>query len=72
MNSDKQQPYYNARAATTLALGAGSAVGIVVYLLNGQDYVRAAIAAVLCGLIGWYSGKAFFPRVAAPTTESVN
>jgi hypothetical protein len=46
--------------------------GVVVYLLNGQDYVRAAIAAVLCGLIGWYSGKAFFPRVAAPTTESVN
>lgn len=70
MNSEQKQPYYNARVATTLALDAGVVMGVVVYLVNGQDIARAAIAAVLCGLIGWYSGKALFPRETSPAPKS--
>ena len=70
MNTETTQPYYNVRSAAALALGAGLGMGAVVYLLNGQDYVRAAIGAVLCGCIGWYSGKAFFPRVAPKSPDS--
>lgn len=58
-------PSYDARAATKLAIGAGIVAGFVVYLLNGQDPARAAIAALLWVAIGWYGGKALFWRGAA-------
>lgn len=70
MNTKQGEPYYNASAATKLALGAGIVAGLVVYLVNGQDLARAAIAAAIWVVIGWYSGKAMFPRKTTPTPKS--
>jgi hypothetical protein len=62
MTKEVKQPYYNARAAALLALCAGAVAGVVTYLVNGQDAARAAMAATLWVVIGWYSGKTIFPR----------
>lgn len=62
MNDEVKEPYYNARAATLLALGAGAAAGVLTYLVNGQDFIRAGLAAAVWIGIGWFSGKAIFPR----------
>lgn len=69
MNTDQRQPYYDARAATKLALGAGLVAGVVAYLVNGHDLARAAIAAAFWVVIGWYSGKALFPHVTASSSK---
>lgn len=59
--SVEQLPHFDVRATTKLAVGAGIVAGLVTYLVNGQDVLRAGIAASIWLAIGWYSGKAIFP-----------
>lgn len=68
---EDRSPYYDARAAGKLSIGAGLVAGVIVYLVNGQDLVRAGLAAAFWIAIGWYSGKAIFPRdsVARPPQQ---
>ena len=68
MNTDRMQPH-NASAAIKLALGAGIAAGLITYMVNGQDFARAAISAALWVVIGWYSGKAL-PAPDEPDSQA--
>ena len=58
-----QVPHFDVRAATKLAIGTGIVAGLIVYLVNGQDVLRAGIAAFIWLAIGWYSGKVIFPAM---------
>lgn len=72
MKTEAKQPYYDASAATKLALGAGLVAGLIIYLVNGQDLDRSAIGAAIWVAIGWYSGKGLFPCESPPTPKSDN
>lgn len=62
MNTEQDQPDYNASAAIKVAISAGAVSGLVVYLVNGHDFTRAGIAAGFWIVMGWYLGKAIFSR----------
>ena len=44
----------------------------VVYLVNGHDFLRAAIAGLIWLAIGWYSGKVLYPSRVHQADSSVN
>lgn len=57
---ESQLPNCGVRGATKLAIGASIVAGLVTYLVNEQDVLRAGIAAFIWLAIGWYSGKVLF------------
>ena len=54
-----------------LAVSAALLAGFSVYLVNGQDLIRAGIAAWVWLAFGWYGGKVIFADTE-PSTISVD
>lgn len=56
-----QSERQNTHAATKFALVASLIAFAVTFAVNGQDPVRAGIAALLWFCLGWYAGKTIYP-----------
>ena len=57
-----QSEQQNTHAATKFALVASLFAFAITFAMNGQDPVRAGIAALLWFCMGWYAGKTIYPQ----------